>query len=60
MRPGVRTASVLGDNEFVCGLDSSGSGYDPVAGFCEHGNELCHLEAGNFFIRCVTLCHKVD
>jgi hypothetical protein len=56
----VRTASVLGDNEFVCGLDSSGSGYDPVAGFCEHGNELCHLEAGNFFIRCVTLCHKVD
>jgi hypothetical protein len=20
-------------------LDSAGSGYDPVAGFCEHGNE---------------------
>jgi hypothetical protein len=22
-----------------CGLDSSGSGYGPVAGCCEHGNE---------------------
>jgi hypothetical protein len=22
-----------------CGLDSSGSGYGPVAGPCEHGNE---------------------
>jgi hypothetical protein len=23
-----------------CGLDSSGSGQGPVAGCCEHGNEL--------------------
>jgi hypothetical protein len=23
-----------------CGLDSSGSGYGPVAGSCEHSNEL--------------------
>jgi hypothetical protein len=22
-----------------CGLDASGSGQGPVAGFCEHGNE---------------------
>jgi hypothetical protein len=23
-----------------CGVNSSGSGYGPVAGCCEHGNEL--------------------
>jgi hypothetical protein len=23
----------------MCGLDASGSGWGPVAGFCEHGNE---------------------
>jgi hypothetical protein len=23
----------------VCGLDSSGSGYGRMAGFCEHGSE---------------------
>jgi hypothetical protein len=23
-----------------CGLDSSGSGLEPVGGSCEHGNEL--------------------
>jgi hypothetical protein len=22
-----------------CGLDSSGAGYRPVAGYCEHSNE---------------------
>jgi hypothetical protein len=31
--------SFLQNRVRVCGLDSSGSGYGPVVGFCEHGNE---------------------
>jgi hypothetical protein len=32
-----------------CGLDSSGSGYGPVVGSCEHGNEpLGSIKGGEF------------
>jgi hypothetical protein len=32
-----------------CGLSSSGSGYGPVAGSCEHGNEpLVSIKGGEF------------
>jgi len=31
---------ILGSNVGMCGLDVSGSGQGPVAGPCEHGNEL--------------------
>jgi hypothetical protein len=29
-----------GDRDWWCELDPAGSGEGPVAGFCEHGNEL--------------------
>jgi hypothetical protein len=29
----------MGNRVGRCGLDSSGSGYVPVTGCCEHGNE---------------------
>jgi hypothetical protein len=29
-----------------CGLDSSGSGQGPVAGCCEHGNDLSSVIKG--------------
>lgn len=29
----------MNTNETVCGLDSSGSKYEPVADFYEHGNK---------------------
>jgi hypothetical protein len=28
------------------GLDLSGLGWGPVAGFCEHGEEICFKNAG--------------
>jgi len=32
-----------------CGLDASGSGWGPVAGSCEHGNEPSgSIEGGEF------------
>jgi hypothetical protein len=32
-----------------CGLDSFGSGQGPVAGSCEHGDELsCSIKGGEF------------
>jgi hypothetical protein len=31
---------IKGNRVGGCGLDLSGSGYGPVAGCCEHGNEL--------------------
>jgi hypothetical protein len=32
-----------------CGLDSSGSGQGPFAGFCEHDNEpSSYIKGGNF------------
>jgi hypothetical protein len=34
-----------------CGLDSSGSGQEPVAGSCEHGNDLRTKNARNFLTR---------
>jgi hypothetical protein len=30
---------ILGKLDGRCGMDSSGSGYGPVAGPCEHGND---------------------
>jgi hypothetical protein len=33
--------------KYGCGMDSCGSGYRPVAGCCEHGNELKRLEQLN-------------
>jgi hypothetical protein len=35
------TDSLVFDKEigYECGLDSSGSGYEPVAGPCKYGNE---------------------
>jgi hypothetical protein len=33
-----------------CGLDSSGSGYGPVAGSCEHGNEHSGSTKGGYFL----------
>jgi hypothetical protein len=42
---------ILGKLVGRCGLDSSGSGWGPVAGFCEHGNEhLGYINVGNFLI----------
>jgi hypothetical protein len=33
-----------------CGLNSSGSGQEPVAGSCEHGNETSGtITGGEFF-----------
>jgi hypothetical protein len=33
-----------------CGLDSSGSGYGPVEGACEHSNEiLSYIKGSQFF-----------
>jgi hypothetical protein len=29
-----------------CGLDSAGSGQEPMAGSCEHGNESLHFLKG--------------
>jgi len=32
-----------------CGLNSSGSRYGPMVGFCEHGNEpLCSIKGGKY------------
>jgi hypothetical protein len=33
-----------------CGLDASGSGQVPVAGFCEHGNEPSGSIKGEEFL----------
>jgi hypothetical protein len=33
-----------------CGLDWSGSGQEPVAGSCEHGNEPSGSEKGGEFL----------
>jgi hypothetical protein len=40
----------------MCGLDSSSSGLDPVAGSCEHRNEhSVPYNVGNFLISSVTI-----
>jgi hypothetical protein len=41
----------LGDRDRLGELDSAGSGYGPVAGFCEHGNEnfVSHKQSGLSF-----------
>jgi hypothetical protein len=31
----------------MCGLNSSGLGHGPVAGFCEHGNDLSCETSGS-------------
>jgi hypothetical protein len=33
-----------------CGLDSSGSDYGPVAGYCEYGNEPSSTVKGREFL----------
>jgi len=38
-----------------CGLDSSGSGYGPVAGSCEHDNQPSGSIKGREFLDCVTI-----
>jgi hypothetical protein len=30
---------IYGNRVEMCGLDASGSGYGPISGCCEHGNE---------------------
>lgn len=42
---------ILGKWDRVCGLDSSGSGYGPVAGFCEHGDGPCGFIKGGDILR---------
>jgi hypothetical protein len=40
---------ILGKRVGGCGLGSSGLGQGPVAGSCEHGNELCgFIKEGEF------------
>jgi hypothetical protein len=40
---------ILGKNRLGrCDLDASGSGYGPVAGSCEHGNEPSDSTKGEF------------
>jgi hypothetical protein len=40
---------IFGKSMGECGLDSCVLGYGPVAGSCEHGNELSgSIKAGNF------------
>jgi hypothetical protein len=34
----------------TCGADASGSGYRPVVGFCEHGNEPSGSVKGGKFL----------
>jgi hypothetical protein len=34
----------------VCGLDASGSGYGPMTGYCEHGNETSVFMNGGEFL----------
>jgi hypothetical protein len=40
----------LGEKVVVCGLDSSGSGKRPVAGFCQHTNEPSSSINGEKFL----------
>jgi hypothetical protein len=40
----------------MCGLDSTGTGYGPVAGCCEHGNELSGSTQGGEFLKYVSDC----
>jgi hypothetical protein len=40
--------------EIWCGLDSAGSGYSPVAGFCEYGNETSGSMKVREFIDCLS------
>jgi hypothetical protein len=39
-----------------CGLNSSGSGQGPVAGCCEHGNELPGSIKGGEFLDWLSDC----
>jgi hypothetical protein len=40
---------ILGKSVGKCGLDSSGSGYGPMAGSCERGNKFsCSIKGGKF------------
>jgi hypothetical protein len=39
-----------------CGLDSSGSGWRPVAGRCEHGNEPSDSIKGGEFVDWLSDC----
>jgi hypothetical protein len=42
-----------------CKLDSTGSGWGPVVGFCEHGDEpLCVIKVGSFLTSCVIVNHS--
>jgi hypothetical protein len=34
----------------MCGMDGTGSGYDLLAGFCEHDNELLGPIKGGEFL----------
>jgi hypothetical protein len=38
------------DVEGTCGMDASGSGYGPVTGSCEHGNEPSGSTKGGEFL----------
>jgi hypothetical protein len=40
---------ILGNKVGRCGMDASGSGYRPVAGSCEHGNEILGSIRGGEF-----------
>jgi hypothetical protein len=40
----------------TCGLDASGSGYGPVAGFCEHRNESSGSTEGGEFLDKLSDC----
>jgi hypothetical protein len=40
----------------MCGLDSSGSGWGPVADCCEHGNEPSNSIKGGDFLDWLSDC----
>jgi hypothetical protein len=40
----------IGNKAWVCGLDSAGSEYGPMAGSCEHDNETSASMKGGEFL----------
>jgi hypothetical protein len=44
----------------TCGLDSSGSGYGPVAGCCENGNEPSGSIKGGEFLDSLSDCQLLN
>jgi hypothetical protein len=54
----METEWILGRLAGGCGADSNGSGYGPVAGYCERGDEPLNsgaMELVSYLIMCIQL-----